>query len=109
MSFTLVFPSNAQPNRYNNTAASFQTDLEEAIPLEGNWEVALQEMSYVNSMKTLMNESLMLGHSKEDVSISSLEHQDKVITYDFYDDIEEWSDQIVTMRRRRRRNDALVP
>ena len=35
MSFTLVFPSNAQPERYANTAASYQTDLETPIDLTG--------------------------------------------------------------------------
>ena len=61
-SFTLVFPSNAQQERYANTAASYQTDLETPIDLAGRWEVALQDLSYVNSIKTHMNESVILAH-----------------------------------------------
>ena len=83
MSFTLIFPSNAQPDRYLNTASLFQTDLEEPMSLEGEWELALQDMSYDNSMKTLMNESLLLGQTDEAQEFSPLEDKDKVVTYDF--------------------------
>ena len=82
MSFTLVFPSNAQPERYANTAASFQTDLEKTIEFTGSWEVALQDVSYVNTMDSLISESMLLGHARAEQAFKSpLESPKKLVTY----------------------------
>lgn len=58
MSFTLVLSSNAHPSAMPNTAASFQTDFENAIDLLRKWEVALQDVNHVNMMDSLISESL---------------------------------------------------
>ena len=104
MSHTLVFPSNAQPERYGNTAALFQTDLEEPLSLDGDWEVALQDMSYVNTMKTLMHESLLLGQTNDETAYGPLEGKDQLVTYDFDDSLSQWSDRIELGNVRSKRN-----
>ena len=94
MDFTLVFPSNAQPEIYENTASHFQTDLSNPIDLPGSWEVALQDLSYVNTMKTINNESVMLGHTRpEDENATVLEHPKKLIHYDLRKDKSKMSDK----------------
>ena len=103
MDFTLVFPSNAQPETYANTASQFQTDLENPIDLPGSWEVALQDLSYVNTIRSIHNESVMLGHTHEDDRyIPGLEHAKKLVHYDLQQHSGEWG------KKRRKRSASLL-
>ena len=104
MEFTLIFPSNAQPDTYQNTASYFQTDLENPIDLNGRWEVALQDLSYVNTIKTLSNESLLLGYANhENVTSGSLESAENVVLYDLQTQASKWSSKIDDSLSRQRR------
>ena len=95
MEFTLVFPSNAQPETYKNTASCFQTDLDNPIDLSGAWEVTLQDISYVNSMTTFNNESLLLGYADDDYDIvNELEFADKLTTIDLQKHAKVWKTEI---------------
>ena len=94
MEQTLVFPSNAQPETYSNTASQFQTDLQQPIDLNGSWEVALQDLSYVNTITSLRNESVMLGHTHRKASyIEHLEDATKLVHYDLQKHANEWSEE----------------
>ena len=104
MEFTLIFPSNAQPEVYQNTASYFQTDLENPIDLNGQWEVALQDLSYVNSIKTLSNESLLLGYANhENLMSGPLESAESVVLYDLQTQASKWSTKIDGSLTRQRR------
>lgn len=62
--FYLILPSNVQPNLHkNNTASSFQTTFPTAYQLTGEWEVALTEVSYVNTMPTINAETFSINSS----------------------------------------------
>ena len=103
MDFTLVFPSNAQADKYENTASQFQTDLANPFDLTGKWEVALQDMSYVNNVKTITNQSLMLGHAIHETRyFDQLESAEKVITLDLQKYSAEWKTAIRKQSRKRR-------
>ena len=108
MDFTLVFPSNAQPQTYRNTASYFQTDLDNPIDLNGQWEVALQDLSYVNSIKTLSNESVLLGYISDDnIASGALESTEKVKTFDLQTLSSQWSSKIDSSPTRYRRGTKL--
>ena len=99
MDFTLVFPSNAQPQTYRNTASYFQTDLDNPIDLNGQWEVALQDLSYVNSIKTLSNESVLLGYISDDnIASGALESTEKVKTFDLQTLSSQWSSKLTAVQ-----------
>ena len=101
MAFTLVFPSNAQPETYHNSAAEFQTDLQNPIDLNGEWEVALQDISYVNNIKTISNQSVMLGYTRtEHKFIPHLEEQNKLLTYNLQHHASEWNTVPTTRSKR---------
>ena len=52
--FVLHLPSNVQPSRFpSNSASNYSTQLDRAIELEGDWDVALSEVSYPKSVKIL--------------------------------------------------------
>ena len=57
--FYIVIPSNVQPNFHpNNTASSFRVTYEQSYDLSsGDWEVALIQMTYVNSMYNIIEET----------------------------------------------------
>ena len=100
MEHTLVFPSNAQPETYLNTAFHFKTDLQQPLDLSGTWEASLLDMSYVNTVGVLQNESVLLGHTQEKVSyIPYLENAKKLIHYDLQEHANEWSDSKLRTKR----------
>lgn len=68
--FYIVLPSNVQPNYHSdNTASRFQTTFPTSYNLSGGeWEVGLLEISYVNTIPTIINEHFTLNSSKFDDS-----------------------------------------
>ena len=65
--FYCVLPSNVQPDFHkNNTASSFQTTFPSSYTLNGEWEVALTEVSYVNTIPTIIDEHFTINSSKLD-------------------------------------------
>mgnify|MGYP000551062982 CR=1 FL=1 len=65
--FYCVLPSNVQPDFHkDNTASSFQTTFPNSYNLTGEWEVALTEVSYVNTIPTIVNEHFTINSSKLD-------------------------------------------
>lgn len=55
----MQLPSNACPKTHeNNTASLYNTTLDTPISLEGQWEVALSEVSYTNSINTFAGEQI---------------------------------------------------
>ena len=105
-----MFPSNAQPERYENTAAEFETDLTQPIDLNGDWEVALQDLSYVNNIRTIANEEITLGTAtNQDLYFPKLERNDKVHTYNLNEHAAEWNSiPTVNTRRGKRAVDEIV-
>ena len=100
MEHTLVFPSNAQPETYSNSASHFKTDLHQPLDLSGTWEVALLDMSYVNTLAVLQNESVLLGQTQEKISyVPHLENPKKLIHYDLQDHAMEWSERKLRSKR----------
>ena len=68
--FTIHLPSNVQPNRFpNNTAAVYSTQLQQPISLEGEWEVALVEISYPNSINLFRNSGFRFTTEKRDLCL----------------------------------------
>ena len=60
--FTTMFPSNAQPDLYpNNRAGHYFTTFQNPIPLHGQWQVAVKDISYVHTVRTIKDESLIIG------------------------------------------------
>ena len=58
-SFYMQLPSNACPVMHkDNTASLYNTTLDTPISLEGQWEVALSEVSYSNSINTFAGEQI---------------------------------------------------
>ena len=65
--FTIHLPSNVQPNRFpNNTASAYSTQLDQPIHLDGEWEVALTELSYPNSINLFHNCSFKFTTKRHD-------------------------------------------
>lgn len=63
--FYLVLPSNVQPDFHpTNTASRYQTTFPSSYDLPGEWEVALYEISYVNTIPTIVNETFSINSSK---------------------------------------------
>ena len=60
--FYIVLPSNVQPNFHpENTASSYRTTFDQSYDLsEGEWEVALSQITYVNSLYNIINEGYEL-------------------------------------------------
>ena len=57
--FSLHLPSNVQPSRFpNNTAGDFSTQLDQPITLDGEYEVALTEISYPNSIRLFKDQGI---------------------------------------------------
>ena len=58
MSYFHILPSNAAPNYFpDNHAASFSTPVPNAYNLEGNWEVALMNVTHSNCLDTFNHET----------------------------------------------------
>ena len=67
--FYIVIPSNVQPELHaSNTASSFQTTFPNSYNLMGEWEVALTEMSYVNTIPTIVDESFSIDSSRLNIN-----------------------------------------
>lgn len=65
--FYIVLPSNVQPDYHpKNTAGCYQTTFPSSYQLPGKWEVALTEISYVNAIPTIVNESFVINSSTLD-------------------------------------------
>ena len=59
MSFFHVLPSNAAPEFFpTNNAASFSTPVSNAYNLDGDWEVALMNLTHSNCIDTFANEKM---------------------------------------------------
>lgn len=73
MSFFHVLPSNVAPEFFpSNNAASFSTPVSNAYNLDGDWEVALMNLTHSNCIDTFANEkmtveerNLSLNHFKD--------------------------------------------
>lgn len=63
--FYMILPSNVQPDLHQgNTASNYQTTFPSTYSLPGEWEVALTEVSYVNTMPTIIAETFDINSSK---------------------------------------------
>ena len=59
--FYLVLASNGAAHMYpDNTANHFYNPLAHSIQLPGKWHVALQEITYENSINTIVDEKIRL-------------------------------------------------
>lgn len=60
--FYIVLPSNVQPDFHpENTASSYRTTFDQSYDLSGgSWEVALSQITYVNSLYNIIEESYEL-------------------------------------------------
>lgn len=60
--FYIILPSNVQPDFHpTNTASHYRTTFDHSYSLnEGEWEVALTEISFVNTLPTVVNESFSI-------------------------------------------------
>ena len=65
--FFIIIPSNVQPELHcNNTASQFRVTFDRSYDLnDGEWEVALMEITYVNSMYNVVNEYYQVEEVKE--------------------------------------------
>ena len=64
MSFFHVLPSNAAPEFFPaNNAASFSTPISNAYKLDGDWEVALLNLTHSNCIDTFANEKMTVEES----------------------------------------------
>ena len=68
--FFMVLPSNSCPfNHPNNTADNFKVEFQNPMYLKGNWEVALQEFSFVYSPFLILSKAkIEWGYTKKDKS-----------------------------------------
>ena len=65
MSFFHVLPSNAAPEYFPaNNAASFSTPIPNAYNLDGDWEVALMNLTHSNCINTFANEQMTVEESE---------------------------------------------
>ena len=68
MSFFHVLPSNVAPEFFpTNNAASFSTPVPNAYNLDGDWEVALMNLTHSNCINTFANEKLTV--EERDITI----------------------------------------
>ena len=94
--FVSIYPSNAQPDIFkNNTASSFSTRLRNSKTLNGPWEVAVKDLSFVNTIQTFKNEKMTLHKMEKKyvdfyVVSSLLEKQDRIASYDLSHFSDEW-------------------
>lgn len=78
--FYMVLPSNSCPlNHPNNTAANFKVEFENPIYFKGQWEVALQEFSFVYTPFEILSKSTIEWGIEENIK--------SAITVDLTDDI----------------------
>ena len=114
--FLIVLPSNCQPNIFTqNTASSFSMQLEHPKSLDGQWEVALKDLCFVNTMQTLENEKINVSrvttrtideHTWFNVH---LENQQIVIPFDLRQHSAEWESALKSITLREQRKRALIP
>lgn len=71
--FYMILPSNVQPDYHlDNTASSYLTTFPTSYQLSGGeWEVALTEVSYVNSMPTINAETFSINSSTLDTDATT--------------------------------------
>ena len=70
MSFYHILPSNTSPDYFpNNNAANYSTPIENSYILNGDWEVALMNMTYSTCVNTFNNDQLTI---KEKVNFAEL-------------------------------------
>ena len=66
--FVIHLPSNVQPTRFpSNSAASFSTQLDCPIELDGAWDVAVAEVTYPKSVKMFQDEGIKCVQSEHEV------------------------------------------
>ena len=57
--FVIHLPSNVQPSRFpSNSASHYSTQLDKAVDLDGEWEVALIEVTYPKTISMFHNEGI---------------------------------------------------
>ena len=94
--FVAVFPSNAQPEIFpDNTASSFSTRFETSKQLDGEWEVTVKDLSFVNTVQTIKNEKISVSQKekvfkKPSIAIDLLEDEKKIVSYDMRQHSREW-------------------
>ena len=65
MSFYHILPSDSAKDRFpNNKAAQFSIPIDGAQHLEGQWEVAVAQLSFSNCLYTFDNETISIGESR---------------------------------------------
>ena len=65
MSFYHILPSDSAKDRFpNNKAAQFSIPIDGAQHLEGQWEVAVAQLSFSNCLYTFDNESISIGEPR---------------------------------------------
>ena len=65
MSFYHILPSDSAKDRFpNNNAAQFSIPIDGAQHLEGQWEVAVAQLSFSNCIYTFDNETITIGESR---------------------------------------------
>ena len=68
--FSIIVPSNVQPELHQNTASEFRVTFDRSYDLsDGEWEVALMEITYVNSMYNLVNEYYQVEEAEKNVYV----------------------------------------
>ena len=61
MEFYLILPSNASPVEHSeNTPSQFKVTLQDPIQLDGDWEVGVEEVTYVQTFYTIVDACLEL-------------------------------------------------
>ena len=94
--FPTVLPSNCQPGIYeNNTAASYSTYFHTPKELNDEFEVALKDLSFVNTIMTFKNEKISVSGMVEDVVIDTLHCKDledpkHLVAYNLKQHANEW-------------------
>lgn len=65
MSFYHILPSDSAKDRFpNNKAAQFSIPIDGAQHLDGQWEVAVAQLSYSNCLYTFDNETISIGEPR---------------------------------------------
>ena len=101
--FTLVIPSNCQPVIFtDNTASLFSTQLEHAKTLDGQWDVALKDLSLVNTLQTFKNEKISVNQVSTETLKEvtwfneELEDQHIIKAFNLRRHSEEWESNVVS-------------
>ena len=71
--FMIVLPSNT-PSSIKNTPSKYLTTFDQSIQLNGNWEVALVEINFKNSLKTI-NEDFVTVNKYKSVIPTAVQNQ----------------------------------